>query len=115
MKKTVKPKATKPKEVPKQEAARRRADDMMRPARCRSYMRRELAQAFPGIVEGFVKAAKTGSVPHVKLATELLKPTRKGTARRKGPAARLLEKLERESAARRRSGAGGAAEEPPQG
>jgi hypothetical protein len=93
---SVKAKATKQKVVTDQEAERRRADDMMRPARCRSYMRKQLAQAFPGIVDGFVKAAKTGSVPHVKLATELLKPTRKGTTRRKGSVARLLEKLQNE-------------------
>ena len=56
-------------------------------------MRKELAEEFPEIVEGFVEAAKTGSVPHVKLATELLKLTRKGTTRRKGSVAKLLEKL----------------------
>jgi hypothetical protein len=71
----------------------RQTKRILRPAGCRSYMRKELAEEFPEIVEGFVEAAKTGSVPHVKLATELLKPTRKGTTRRKGSVAKLLEKL----------------------
>jgi hypothetical protein len=87
------------------------AKRMMRPAGCRAYMRKELAEKFPEIVEGFVEAAKTGSVAHVKLATELLKPSRKGTTRKKGSATRLLEKLERVDAAKRRAeaarGAGG--------
>ncbi len=46
----------------------------LRPAQCRAYMRRALAQEFQGIVEGFIKGAKSGSCPHVKLATELLEP-----------------------------------------
>jgi hypothetical protein len=71
----------------------RQTKRILRPAGCRSYMRKELAEEFPEIVDGFVEAAKTGSVPHVKLATELLKPTRKGTTRRKGSVAKLLEKL----------------------
>jgi len=89
---------------------------LLRPAGCRSYMRSQLAEKFPGIVDGFVKAAKTGSVPHVKLATELLKPTRKGTTRKKGIVTKLLEKLEREEAARSRSEASskaGETEQPP--
>jgi hypothetical protein len=94
-------------------ATQRQAKRLLRPAGCRSYMRKELAEEFPGIVEGFVEAAKTGSVPHVKLVTELLKPTRKGTTRRKGSVARLLEKLDRESAAKRRSEAAGATQEAP--
>ena len=46
----------------------------LRPAQCRAYMRRTLAREFQGIVEGFIKGAKSGSCPHVKLATELLEP-----------------------------------------
>ena len=55
----------------------------MRPSECRSHMRRTLAKEFQGIVDGFVEAAKKGSCPHVKLATELLKPIRKGPRERK--------------------------------
>jgi hypothetical protein len=91
----------------------RQTKRILRPAGCRSYMRKELAEEFPEIVDGFVEAAKTGSVPHVKLATELLKPTRKATTRKKGSVAKLLEKLDREAAAKRRSEVAGATEEPP--
>ena len=94
------------------EADRRRAERLMRPSGCREYMRKQLAQEFPGIMEGFVEAAKTGSVQHVKLATELLKPTRKGTTRKKGSVAMLLEKLEKDG--RGRSKVGAATQEPPQ-
>lgn len=68
----------------------------MRPSECRSHMRRTLAKEFQGIVDGFVEAAKKGSCPHVKLATELLKPIRKGPSRKKGTATRFWEQLEKE-------------------
>ena len=55
-------------------------------------MRKRLAEEFPGIVQGFLEGAKTGSCAHLKLATELLaEPERR--PRRKGSALRLLEKL----------------------
>lgn len=63
------------------------------PSQCHGHMRRTLAKEFAEIVDGFVKAAKKGSCPHVKLATELLKPERRPTAVKKGPVARLLEEL----------------------
>jgi hypothetical protein len=69
------------------------AKRVMQPAGCRAFLRRELAKEFEGITSGFVKAAKTGSVPHVKLATELLKPLRHGTRRGKGTAEKLLEEI----------------------
>lgn len=47
------------------------------PGQCRAFMRRTLAEEFPGIVDGFVKQAKRGSCQHVKLATELLEPRRR--------------------------------------
>ena len=47
-------------------------------------------------MDGFVEAAKKGSCPHVKLATELLKPIRKGTSRKKGTATKYWEMLQRE-------------------
>lgn len=74
----------------------------LRPSECRSHMRRTLAREFQGIVDGFVKAAKSGSCPHVKLATELLKPIRKGSSRKKGTVTLYLEKIEREEAERDR-------------
>ncbi len=74
----------------------------MRPSQCRSHMRQTLAREFQGIVEGFVAAAKKGSCPHVKLATELLKPTRKSPSRRKGSAMKLLEKINQELSERER-------------
>lgn len=46
----------------------------LRPGQCRAYMRRTLAHEFRGIVDGFVKGARSGSCQHVKLATELLEP-----------------------------------------
>ncbi len=46
----------------------------LRPGQCRAYMRQALAREFDGIVKGFVESAKSGSCPHVKLATELLEP-----------------------------------------
>lgn len=68
----------------------------MRPSECRSHMRKTLAKEFQGIVDGFVAAAKKGSCPHVKLATELLKPDRKGTSRKKGSATKYWEMLQEE-------------------
>lgn len=68
----------------------------MRPSECRSHMRRTLAKEFGEIVDGFVKAAKKGSCPHVKLATELLKPIRKMPSRTKGSATKYWEMLQRE-------------------
>jgi hypothetical protein len=67
--------------------------EALTPSQCRLHMRRTLAREFEDIVEGFVKAAKKGSCPHVKLATELLKPERPRASRTKGPVARLLEEL----------------------
>jgi hypothetical protein len=75
----------------------------MRPGECRSYMRRTLTREFEGIVAGFVEAAKKGSCPHVKLATELLKPIRKSPSKKKGPVARYWEQLEREQLERERA------------
>jgi hypothetical protein len=68
----------------------------MRPSECRSHMRKTLAKEFDEIVKGFVAAAKKGSCPHVKLATELLKPDRKGPSRKKGTATQYWEMLQRE-------------------
>jgi hypothetical protein len=73
--------------------AKKLATRMMLPAGCRAYMRRRLAKEFPEIVDGFLKEAKKGSCPHVKLATEFLKPVRKGTTRRKSAATKLLDDL----------------------
>jgi predicted component of type VI protein secretion system len=71
-------------------------DRHLRPSECRSHMRRTLANEFQGIVDGFVEAAKKGSCPHVKLATELLKPIRKNPSRKKGSITKILEELDRQ-------------------
>jgi hypothetical protein len=63
---------------------------LLYPAGCREHLRKALAKEFEEITAGFVKAAKSGSVQHVKLATELLKPNRKGATRKKSTAARIL-------------------------
>ena len=78
-------------EVVKEEKAKSR-----KPGECRTYLRKTLAEEFEGIVAGFVAAAKEGSCQHLKLATELLQPVRKGTSRAKGPVAKYWEKLEKE-------------------
>ena len=67
-----------------------------RPSQCRNDMRRALTDNFEAIVKGFVDEAKKGSCPHVKLATELLKPIQKQVSRKKGSVTRLLEKLDLE-------------------
>ena len=74
----------------------------LRPGECRSHMRRTLAKEFQGIVDGFVEAAKKGGCPHVKLATELLKPIRKNPSRKKGSVARFLERMDKERLERER-------------
>jgi hypothetical protein len=63
---------------------------LLYPAGCREHLRKALAREFEEIAAGFVKAAKSGSVQHVKLATELLKPNRKGTTRKPSTVARIL-------------------------
>lgn len=65
----------------------------LRPTQCRGYMRKRLAEEFPGIVQGFLEGAKTGSCAHVKLVTELLAEPDRKRSRRKGSAVRLLEQL----------------------
>jgi hypothetical protein len=78
---------------------------LLAPAGCRAYMRKTLVKEFPEIVKGFVEAAKTGSCPHLKLATELMKPARQVNPRqKKGPAARLIERLEKEGVRVRETG-----------
>src|ERR1700722_8307918 len=76
---------------------------LLYPAGCREHLRKALAREFEEITAGFVEAAKSGSVQHVKLATELLKPNRKGTTRKKSTTARILkewaEKKAKEKAA----------------
>ncbi len=74
-----------------------------RPSECRAHMRRTLAKEFDDIVAGFVAAAKKGSCPHVKLATELLKPIRKMPSRKKGTATKYWEMLQREEREREQS------------
>jgi hypothetical protein len=72
----------------------RESERLLKPAGCRSYLRRRLARVFPAIVEGFLEEAKKGSCVHLKLATELLAPIRKRASRKKGSVTRLLEELQ---------------------
>jgi hypothetical protein len=72
------------------EAGKKGAERSLTPGQCRTHMRRTLAKEFEKIVEGFVKEAKKGSCPHLRLTTELLKPM-EGTKQKKGPVARFLE------------------------
>jgi hypothetical protein len=67
----------------------------LKPSQCAGHMRKRLAEEFPRIVNGFVKEVKRGSVPHVRLATELLKaPPAKP---KKTLAEKMLEELGRAS------------------
>jgi hypothetical protein len=68
----------------------------LRPSQCRSLMRKTLAREYQAIVDGFIAAAKKGSCPHVKLATELMRADRKGAPRKKGTASKYWEMLQRE-------------------
>ena len=77
---------------------------LMVPGGCRAYMRKTLVREFPAIVQGFVEAAKTGSCPHVKLVTELMRPVRQSSPReKKGPVARYMEERLRERQAEERA------------
>lgn len=71
----------------------------LRPAQCRPFMRKHLAEAFPKIVQGFVNEAEKGSCTHVKLATELLEPKRKATTNwsRKNSVREVMQGWERRS------------------
>jgi hypothetical protein len=62
-------------------------------AGCRNYIRGELTEGFPQIVQGFVKAAKSGSVPHVKLATEILQTAAPKKPRRSPAMAALMRRM----------------------
>ncbi len=62
------------------------------PAQCKRIFQKGLAESFEAIVAGFVKEAKKGSCPHVKLANELLETAIEEKAlQKKGPAERMVE------------------------
>ncbi len=67
-----------------------------RPSQCRTYMQKMLTREFQGIVDGFVKQAKSGSCQHVKLATELLESKKKVERKRTRPSSlkRLIHQME---------------------
>ena len=74
----------------------------LKPSQCAGHMRKRLAEEFPRIVNGFVKQVKRGSVPHVRLATELNRrseyPARlAGAVCRRWPAAGSLATFECQS------------------
>lgn len=77
-------------------------DKPLRPRQCRGYLRRELARSFRKIVGGFVAQAESGSVQHLKLATEMLREAPE-PKRKKGSAVLLLEKLGLDDEDRRES------------
>lgn len=60
---------------------------------CRRYLERTVTSEFRKIVQGFVREAKKGGCAHMKMATELVDPGKKGTRRGKGSVQRLLEKI----------------------
>lgn len=63
----------------------------LKPSACKRLIRKRLAESFEEIVDGFVKEAKKGSCPHVKLTNELLETARKRPSRKKGPGEKMLE------------------------
>ena len=71
---------------------RERDPERLYPRQCRGYLRKELARSFKGIVSGFVKQAESGSVQHLRLATELLGQPLE-PRRRKSSALMLMETL----------------------
>ncbi len=80
---------------------------LLSPAKCRVYLRRRLAKEFEGITDGFLDAAKMGSCQHLKLATELLGPTRKSKDKPRQTVGAVYEKIRREVEEKRRLAAAG--------
>jgi len=70
----------------------------LKPHQCRNHLRKTVAAAYRDIVAGFVKEATSGSCQHLKMATEVVESTKRvpKRLRPKGPAAQLLEDLDRE-------------------
>jgi hypothetical protein len=83
---------------------------LLSPAKCRSYLRKRLAKEFEEITKGFIGAAKTGSCQHLKLATELLGPTRKTERKHRQTVGQVYEKLRKEVEEKKRQAAAAAAE-----
>ncbi len=77
----------------------------MTAAGCKKHLRDTVRAEFEKITSGFVKQAQSGSVPHVKLATEILGGPKKGTRRKKGLMERVLQEIEEKQA---KSASGGA-------
>lgn len=67
-----------------------------RPGECRGRMRRAVAKEFDEIVRGFIEAAKKGSCPHVKLATELVSQPGRRRTKRESSLEELLRKMDSE-------------------
>ena len=65
----------------------------LRPKQCHDHLQRTLAKEFRAIVQGFVKEAKNGGCAHMKLAADLLEPSRPPARKKKDTAQRLLEEL----------------------
>lgn len=68
----------------------------LRPAQCKRYVRRTLAEYLPVMLRGLVEGASKGSCQHIKLATELLWAQETAPERReKSSVTRMLEELNR--------------------
>jgi hypothetical protein len=67
----------------------------LRPAQCRTHLRKTVAAAYRDIVKGFVDQAKSGSCQHLKMATDVVESAKRVGAgsRKKGPAELMLEEL----------------------
>jgi len=78
------------------------------PAQCRRLFQDRISGSIEAIVDGFVKEAKKGSCPHVKLTNELLEAAiEEKAARKKGPGERMVDEWLREGKAKRARGENG--------
>ncbi len=70
----------------------------LKPAQCRAWVRRTVAEHMPEVVEGFLNEAAKGGCGHLKMASETVasRPTGAGPRKGKGPEDLLMEELERE-------------------
>ena len=72
------------------------------PAQCRRHFQDRIAESIEEIVDGFVKEAKKGSCPHVKLTNEMLEEAiEEKAARKKGPGERMVDEWLRGGKAKR--------------
>ena len=71
-------------------------------AQCRRHFQERISESIEAIVDGFVKEAKKGSCPHVKLTNEMLEAAiEERAARKKGPGERMVDEWLRGEKAKR--------------